>query len=219
MKISEAFQKLVGRRCSVVELGKKQAISNDRYDWEQAGISPLTSILKIFYSLPLQGDLSVSITTIKFIFIRNIIGHLQMLGLRHRTNIQLQVKGVLCVVVMFPSLYSRTPSFKILIKSCVSIGFDHTLKQSKCTEMTAYYYLSTLRSMPASLYLCSWEEVDRNGFSGDLSPCGQRVLSAYTLPLLLFSLFNSGQLSPALSLIVKLALFDLRKPIWQSPLN
>lgn len=52
-KISESFQKLVGRRVSVVELGEKQAISNDRYDWEKAGISPFTSFLKIFYSLTL----------------------------------------------------------------------------------------------------------------------------------------------------------------------
>lgn len=61
---------------SVVELCKIQAISNNRNDWEQAEISPLTCISKIFYSTFLQGAIFVSSTTIKFILLRNIIGQL-----------------------------------------------------------------------------------------------------------------------------------------------
>lgn len=47
-----------------------------------------------------------------------------MLGLGHRTNFPLQVKGVLHFVVMFNRLYSKLPSFQILIKSCVATGLD-----------------------------------------------------------------------------------------------
>lgn len=99
----------------------------------------------MFYSLVLQGAVSVSITTIKLILLRNITGHLLNAEVRAWNSHLITDEECFVICGYSPQLTLEATEFLNLNKKLCCKRVYHTFKHEKWTEMTAHY-LSPVRT-------------------------------------------------------------------------